>query len=48
MILTCFVVEWYNCVVDAGARVLVAGVAVFQKGRSVSETMAELRASYGD
>ena len=41
MILTCFVVEWYNCVV-------VAGAAVFQKGRDVSETMAELRASYGD
>ena len=35
-------------VVEAGARVLVAGAAVFQKGRNVSETMAELRASYGD
>jgi pentose-5-phosphate-3-epimerase len=41
-------VGWYDCVVDAGARVLVAGAAVFQKGRNVSETMAELRASYGD
>ena len=35
-------------VVEAGARVLVAGAAVFQKGKSVSETMAELRASYTD
>ena len=35
-------------VVDAGARVMVAGAAVYQKGRNVSETMAELRASYGD
>jgi ribulose-phosphate 3-epimerase len=35
-------------VVDAGARVLVAGAAVFKKDRSLSETMVELRASYGD
>jgi hypothetical protein len=41
MILTCFVVEWYNCVVEAG-------VAIFKKDKNVSETMAELRASYTD
>ena len=35
-------------VVGAGARVLVAGAAIFKKDKSVSETMAELRASYGD
>jgi hypothetical protein len=29
-------------------RVLVVGAAVFQKGRNVSETMVEVRASYGD
>lgn len=46
MILTCFITEWYNCVADAGARVLGAGAAVFQEGRNVSETMAEMGASY--
>jgi len=35
-------------VVDAGARVLVAGAAIFRKDKSVSETMAELRASFED
>ncbi len=34
-------------VVEAGARVLVAGSAVFRKDKSVSEAMAELRASFG-
>ena len=34
-------------VVEAGARVLVAGAAIFKKDKSVSETMAELRASCG-
>ena len=35
-------------VVEAGARVLVVGAAIFKKDKSISETMAELRASYGD
>jgi len=35
-------------VVEAGARVLVAGAAIFKKDKSVGETMAELRASYAD
>ena len=48
MILTCFITEWYNCVVEAGAEVPVVGAAIFKKDKSVSETMAELRASYGD
>jgi len=48
MILTCFLVEWYNRVVEAGARVLVAGAAIFRKDKSISETMKELRASFGD
>jgi len=34
-------------VVEAGARVLVAGAAIFKKDKSVSETMRELRASCG-
>jgi len=34
-------------VVEAGARVLVAGAAIFKKDKSVSETMSELRASCG-
>ncbi len=34
-------------VVGAGARVLVAGAAIFKKDKSVSETMRELRASCG-
>jgi len=46
MILTCFVAEWYNRGVEVGARVLVAGAAVFKKDKSVSETMKELRASF--
>jgi pentose-5-phosphate-3-epimerase len=46
MILTCFLVEWYNRVVEAGAWVLVAGAAIFRKDKSVSETMKELRASF--
>ncbi|MEA1959549.1 MAG: hypothetical protein U9N44_07850 [Chloroflexota bacterium] len=47
MILTCFGVEWYNRVIEAGGWVLVAGSAIFTKGKSVAETMAELRASCG-
>ena len=35
-------------VVEAGARVLVAGAAIFRKDKSVSETMKELRASFAD
>ncbi|MEA1958570.1 MAG: ribulose-phosphate 3-epimerase [Chloroflexota bacterium] len=35
-------------VVEAGGRVLVAGSAIFTKGKSVAETMAELRVSCGD
>jgi len=35
-------------VVEAGARVLVAGAAIFKKDKSVSETMRELRASYAN
>jgi ribulose-phosphate 3-epimerase len=35
-------------VVDAGARVLVAGAAIFRKDKSISEAMKELRASYSD
>jgi ribulose-phosphate 3-epimerase len=35
-------------VVEAGARVLVAGAAIFRKDKSISEAMRELRASYGD
>lgn len=35
-------------VVEAGARVLVAGAAVFRKDKSISEAMKELRASYSD
>jgi len=34
--------------VEAGARVLVAGAAIFRKDKSVSETMKELRASFED
>jgi ribulose-phosphate 3-epimerase len=34
-------------VVEAGARVLVAGSAVYSKQQSVAEAMAALRASYG-
>jgi ribulose-phosphate 3-epimerase len=33
-------------VVEAGARVLVAGAAIFRKDKSISETMKELRASF--
>jgi len=33
-------------VVEAGARVLVAGAAIFRKDKSVSEAMKELRASF--
>ena len=35
-------------VVEAGARVLVAGAAIFKKDKSISETMKELRASCAD
>jgi ribulose-phosphate 3-epimerase len=35
-------------VVDAGARVLVSGAAIFKKDKSLSETMKELRASCAD
>jgi ribulose-phosphate 3-epimerase len=35
-------------VVDAGARVLVAGAAIFKKDKNISETMKELRASCAD
>jgi ribulose-phosphate 3-epimerase len=35
-------------VVEAGARVLVAGAAIFRKDKSVSEAMKELRASFAD
>ena len=35
-------------VVEAGARVLVAGAAIFKKDKSISEAMKELRASYSD
>jgi len=35
-------------VVEAGARVLVAGAAIFKKDKSISETMRELRTSYSD
>lgn len=35
-------------VVEAGARVLVAGAAIFRKDKSISEAMKELRASYSD
>ncbi|MFA5375125.1 MAG: ribulose-phosphate 3-epimerase [Dehalococcoidia bacterium] len=35
-------------VVEAGARVLVAGAAIFRKDKNLSETMKELRASYSD
>jgi len=34
-------------VVEAGARVLVSGAAIFKKDKSVSETMSELRANCG-
>lgn len=35
-------------VVEAGARVLVAGAAIFKKDKSISEAMKDLRASYSD
>ncbi len=34
-------------VVEAGVRVLVAGAAIFKKDKNISETMSELRASFG-
>jgi ribulose-phosphate 3-epimerase len=35
-------------VVDAGARVLVAGAAIFKKDKNISDTMKELRAGCAD